>query len=353
MERTRAQATGRAIARDRTGHDQVEPCRRARGAAGRALHGPRCPSVGIRRATLRILPLCIFGLGGSVAATQTLAHAFRNATELGEPVLSIGGAPVYAPFEWYTRRRQWARYAPKPFALPTVYALLGPVAGLLLSFGLQGRRAPEPVGAYGTARWATPDELARAGLLGDTGIVLGQLADADFQRESDGRWSITKVSRLLRHDGDGHTFVCARTRAGKGVTSVVPTLLSYTEGSVLVHDPKGENWELTAGWRSTFSHCLRFDPTSEHSVRFNPLLEVRPAPLDVRDAQNIAEILVNPESMSDQERDHWKLTGHAFLVGVILHVLYAEPDKSVAGVLRVLTDPERPVEELLQAISRR
>jgi type IV secretion system protein VirD4 len=35
---------------------------------------------------------------------------------------------------------------------------------------------------------------------------------------------------------------------------------------------------------------------------------------------------------------------------VILHVLYAEPDKSVAGVLRVLTDPERPIDELLEAM---
>ncbi|HEY6724747.1 MAG TPA: type IV secretory system conjugative DNA transfer family protein, partial [Polyangiaceae bacterium] len=228
--------------------------------------------------------------------------------------------------------------------------MAGPLLGLLLALKLQGRRAPAPTGAYGTARWATSKELSRAGLLGERGIILGQLAEAEFRQGSDARWRMTKASRLLRYDGDGHNFVCARTRAGKGVTSVVPTLLSYTKGSVLVHDPKGENWELTAGWRSRFSHCLRFDPTAEHSVRFNPLLEVRPPPLDVRDAQNIAEILVNPESMTDEQRDHWKLTGHAFLVGVILHVLYSEPDKSVAGVLRVLTDPERPFNELVEAM---
>jgi len=31
--------------------------------------------------------------------------------------------------------------------------------------------------------------------------------------------------------------------------------------SVVIHDIKGENWQLTAGWRSRFSHCLLFNPT--------------------------------------------------------------------------------------------
>lgn len=298
----------------------------------------------------RLLPVCVLGLAGSIAATQSLAHAFHRAPELGAPLLTIGDTPVYSPFEWYTWRQQWGRYSPRAFAVPTALATLGPVLGLLIAMGLQGRRRPEPTGAYGTARWATADEIRKAGLLGERGIVLGQVEEAEFKQQDDARWVMTKTSRLLRYDGDGHTFVCARTRAGKGITSVIPTLLSYTEGSVLVHDPKGENWELTAGWRSLFSHCLRLEPTAENSVKFNPLFTVRPAPLDVRDAQNVAEILVNPESMSEEQRDHWKLTGHAFLVGVILHVLYAEPEKSLPGVLRVLTDPERPFEELLHVM---
>ena len=40
----------------------------------------------------------------------------------------------------------------------------------------------------------------------------------------------------------------APTRSGKGVGLVVPTLLSWT-GSTVIHDIKGENWQLTAGWR--------------------------------------------------------------------------------------------------------
>ncbi len=62
------------------------------------------------------------------------------------------------------------------------------------------------------------------------------------------------------------------TRSGKGVGLVLPPLLSWTSSAV-VHDIKGENWELTPGWRSTFSHCLLFNPTDPRSARYNPLLE--------------------------------------------------------------------------------
>ena len=39
--------------------------------------------------------------------------------------------------------------------------------------------------------------------------------------------------------------------------------------------------------------------------------------------------------------NHWEKTSHALLVGAILHVLYAEPDKTLAGVAALLSDPKR------------
>jgi type IV secretion system protein VirD4 len=39
-----------------------------------------------------------------------------------------------------------------------------------------------------------------------------------------------------------------------------------------------------------------------------------------------------------------------FLVGAILHVLYAEPDKTLAGVANFLSDPRRPIESTLRAM---
>jgi type IV secretory pathway TraG/TraD family ATPase VirD4 len=36
---------------------------------------------------------------------------------------------------------------------------------------------------------------------------------------------------------------------------------------------KGENWGLTAGFRSTFGRVLLFDPTNPSSSAYNPLSE--------------------------------------------------------------------------------
>ena len=132
-------------------------------------------------------------------------------------------------------------------------------------------------------------------------------------------------------------MVFAPTRSGKGIGLVVPTLLSWT-ASVVVHDIKGENWQITAGWRSLFSHCLLFNPTDSRSAAYNPLLEVRRGDCEVRDVQNIADVLVDPEGALDR-RNHWEKTSHSLLVGTILHVLYAEPDKTLRGVANFLSDP--------------
>ncbi|KCZ45805.1 conjugal transfer protein TraG [Hyphomonas sp. CY54-11-8] len=138
----------------------------------------------------------------------------------------------------------------------------------------------------------------------------------------------------------------APTRSGKGVGLVIPTLLSWT-GNAIVHDIKGENWALTSKWRSGFSRCVRFDPTDLSSSKFNPLLEVRLGTHEVRDAQNVADILVDPDG-SLERRSHWDKTAHSLLVGAILHVLYAEDDKSLAGVATLLSDPARPIDDTLE-----
>lgn len=94
---------------------------------------------------------------------------------------------------------------------------------------------------------------------------------------------------------------------------------------------------------------LLFDPTNPTSSAYNPLLEVRRGDKEVRDVQNIADILVDPEGALDK-RNHWEKTSHSLLVGAILHVLYAEADKTLAGVANFLSDPKRPVEATLRAM---
>ena len=94
---------------------------------------------------------------------------------------------------------------------------------------------------------------------------------------------------------------------------------------------------------------LLFDPTNPKSAAYNPLLEVRRGEWEVRDVQNVADVLVDPEG-SLERRNHWEKTSHALLVGAILHVLYAEPHKTLAGVAGFLSDPKRPIEVTLRAM---
>ncbi|MGQ3026660.1 MAG: type IV secretory system conjugative DNA transfer family protein, partial [Sphingopyxis sp.] len=168
-----------------------------------------------------------------------------------------------------------------------------------------------------SARWAGRREIRAAGMLGGEGVVLGRFGKA-----------------YLRHDGAEHILCFAPTRSGKGVGLVVPTLLTWP-GSCIVHDIKGENWQLTAGFRALHGRVLLFDPTNAKSSAYNPLLEVRRGEWEVRDVQNVADVLVDPEG-SLEKRNHWEKTSHALLVGTILHVLYAEEDKSLAGVAAFL-----------------
>ena len=106
---------------------------------------------------------------------------------------------------------------------------------------------------------------------------------------------------------------------------------------------------LTAGWRARFGRVLLFDPTNADSAAYNPLLEVRRGEWEVRDAQNIADVLVDPEGALER-RNHWEKTSHSLLVGAILHVLYAERDKTLAGVANFLSDPKHPIESTLKAM---
>jgi type IV secretion system protein VirD4 len=187
------------------------------------------------------------------------------------------------------------------------------------------------VTTYGSARWAEAREIRQAGLLHPDGVLIG-------------RWR----GAYLRHYGPEHVLCFAPTRSGKGVGLVVPTLLTWP-GSAIVHDIKGENWGLTAGWRARFGRVLLFDPTNTRSAAYNPLLEVRRGEWEVRDVQNIADVLVDPEGALEK-RNHWEKTSHSLLVGTILHVLYAETDKTLAGVANFLSDPKRPIETTLRAM---
>jgi type IV secretion system protein VirD4 len=269
------------------------------------------------------------------AATQYVAWSLGFQAQLGSPWFVLAGVPIYYPpalfWWWYF----YDAYAPDIFAEGGMIAASGGFIAIAVAIGMSVWRAREAKNAetYGSARWAEKGEVKAAGLLGADGVVLGRYERA-----------------YLRHDGPEHVLCFAPTRSGKGVGLVVPSLLTWP-GSAIVHDIKGENWQLTAGFRARHGRVLLFDPTNPKSSAYNPLLEVRRGEWEVRDVQNIADILVDPEG-SLEKRNHWEKTSHALLVGAILHVLYAENDKTLAGVAAFLSDPKRPIESTLAAMMK-
>ena len=281
----------------------------------------------------QVLLVSIVVLAFVWGATEWVAWRLAFQAQLGRPWFEFLGCPFYQPPAFFWWWFAYDAYARDIFVEGAYIAASGGIASVIVAIAMSVWRAREVkrVTTYGSARWAETSEVRGAALLGNDGVLLGQ-------------WR----GRYLRHDGPEHILCFAPTRSGKGVGLVVPTLLTWP-GSAIVHDIKGENWTLTAGWRARFGRVLLFDPTNAASAAYNPLLEVRRGEWEVRDVQNIADVLVDPEGALER-RNHWEKTSHSLLVGAILHVLYAEPDKTLAGVANFLSDPRRPIETTLRAM---
>jgi len=279
-------------------------------------------------------------------ATQYLAMKLGYQEALGQPIAHFI-KPIYQPFAWVVWGWKYGDmdnpHVKDIFGNTYIGVTVGVLCCFFFAAFLSYRRTRNLTSGnehiHGSAHWATPDEVKATGLLGGgQGVYVGA-----YQRPNS-----TRVE-YLRHDGPEHILAFAPTRSGKGVGLVLPTLLSWPHSAV-IYDIKGENYALTAGWRrgEAKNHTLKFEPTATDgsSVRFNPLQEVRlHTDKEVSDVQNIITMIVDPDGKGSG--DHWDKTGNALLVGIVLHVLYAEPDKSLTGVANFLSDPSRTLLDTL------
>ncbi|HXQ29450.1 MAG TPA: IncP-type conjugal transfer protein TraG [Gemmatimonadales bacterium] len=289
----------------------------------------RKPNIGKPRppGTFSLIPLTLFccvTLTVWWIATQRLAAELGYQPELGPPWLKIWSLRLYLPWKVLSWNYWYHVYAPRQFwrALALVYGgvFLGVIA--VICYAVWQARRARIAATHGTARWGDARDAKPAGCLNGRGVVLGKLPDGQY----------------LQHDGPEHVISIAPTRSGKGVGQIIPTLLTWPE-SVVVHDFKAENWAATSGARARFSHCLYFNPVELESCHYNPLTEIRPGVNLIKDTQNVAQMIVDPDGKGLV--DHWAKTSCSLLVGAILHVLYCEPDKSLAGIAAFLADPRR------------
>ena len=303
------------------------------------------PNIGAPRSpgTFSLVPffICVLCLlGGLDGATQWLAARVHYNPGLGDPWFQIGTVSLYAPWAYILWDIAFYRVAPRLFLMGWSWVGASIVLMILLVRirAMWRERRSRVAGTYGTASFLTEQEYEAAGVQNQVGVVLGR----------------TRTGRYLRHEGTQHLLSIAPTRSGKGVGQVIPTLLTWPH-SVVAHDIKAENWMATAGHRSGFSHCLYFNPADPRSCHYNPLLAIRPGMHQVQDVQNVADSIVDPHGTGTAGRSdaHWIRTAHSFLVGTILHVLYAEADKTLAGIARFLANPKCDIKTTLKIMAGR
>ena len=222
---------------------------------------------------------------------------------------------------------------PESLVLEALYwGVGGALTGLLIAF-ITSLTIPikDQKGIFGNSEWATITDIKNLGLLNPEGLFLGKLKDG----------------RYLRYEGPHHTSVIAPTRSGKGAGIVIPAICTH-RGSAVVYDIKAENFQKTALTRSKFSDIYYFNPASIESAHFNPLFSIRKGINEVKDAQNLANIIVEPDRPG--QIDHWVRTGNSLLTAAILHVLYAgkPSERNLNGVATLLSRSDMGVVETLE-----
>ncbi len=292
----------------------------------------------IRTAVFILIPL-VGIITGLTLATQYSAYKMRYSPALGKPVIDH----IYNPLNLLLWQVRFGRYVGYQDIFKQSFGLL--MTSIIVSFGVVSvlnymfRDNHETTDVHGSAHWATHQEIRTQGLVGNSmGLYIGAYENKQ-----------QKQIEYLRYGGEGHIICFAPTRSGKGVGLVVPNLLTWQQ-SVIVLDIRQENWNLTSGWRKEHlkNDVIKFDPTSSDGTGagFNPLYEVRLGIHEVRDVQNIAEMIVDYDGKG--KYDHWRLSAYNFLTGVILHVLYAERNKTLSGVANILSDPDSTIEKTLE-----
>jgi len=111
----------------------------------------------------------------------------------------------------------------------------------------------------------------------------------------------TKDSFLASY-GQQFVMLAAPPGTGKGVGAVIPNLLSYPD-SMVVNDPKFENWDITSGFRASAGHkVFRFSPERLETHRWNPLSAINRDPLyRLGEIRTIARVLYVSDNPKNQE----------------------------------------------------
>ena len=301
------------------------------------------------------VPIAIFiviTLIGWQLTVQAFGTYYHYHHQLGAGLIRMGDKVIYWPFTWIA----WSYSAAlggTQMTLPIIAMHAGVAISLVIGMGVgfvlyyrRSLKTEKVEDIHGSAKFASDDDVRSMKLVrpeGATrepeGVIVGAYKFENGEVE------------FLRYNEPAHIFGAAPSRSGKGVSLVLPTLLTWAK-SVFNNDVKRELFELSSGFRhNAGSLVMAFDPTyvsevsvdgkskAMNTVRWNALDEIRLwTEYDVMDAQNLARDIADPDAKGMD--DHWVSTSYELLTGLFLHMCYAEPDKSLHGCGVYLADPQ-------------
>lgn len=250
----------------------------------------------IDRPRYKAMALGGFLLGGVLFSLYFASYFFL--IKLANPSLPPSAATPFIVV------RYWQQYGTDPYTRRWLIACLAMGTGLVGAIVLTLIK-PVNRSLHGDARFASVHDVARAGLFGQVGIILG-------------RWG----RRYLILGRQLCAIVIAPPRSGKGAGLVQPNALSW-RGSLVVNDVRKECYRITAGFRSLFSQVHLFDPLSPDGLtaQWNPI-SINYVPDDLALRVSALQKLANQLSPDPATGDpFWPASCRDLFLGIGLYVI--------------------------------
>lgn len=196
---------------------------------------------------------------------------------------------------------------------------------------------------FGSSRWMQPQEIRRflkAGL--GQGLILGKL---------DGTWYHYPYEYPPKARGRKNQFVLVYGGSGKGKGRgfVIPNTLNEAQASIIVTDPKGEIYAMTAasmeakGYTVWVVNLLR--DGKRVSMQYNPVGYCRNADQVYRFVDTLMSNTSNPEQSKSGD-PFWENAERAYLEALTLYLITERPEaeRHMPSLLKLATrlprDPE-------------
>jgi type IV secretion system protein VirD4 len=179
--------------------------------------------------------------------------------------------------------------------------------------------------AFGSASWASDKLLRDWGMLGRHGLILGR----------------TMNGALIRLPRYCHLLLIGGTGSGKGIGVIIPNLLTYYLGSLVVFDTKGDLFATTASRRKrNHQRIIRLAPFNGGTDTLNPLDTIpSDSPLLYDHAKSMAESLVVRQGTEPDQ--HWNDKAVQVITALLVFVLRRlwDSERSLNSVQDIASDP--------------